>query len=107
MGIEESSNHCHLSCATPDADTAELTTPLPSSSSSAVNQTLLLLQSDDIGPRVRAAKEIRRLTKTSQRSRRQFSAAVEPLVDMLASDSADANEAALAALLNLAVKDER
>jgi vacuolar protein 8 len=56
--------------------------------------------------KLEAAREIRRLTKTSHRSRRQFSAAVEPLVGMLCVDSDELNEAALLALLNLAVKDE-
>lgn len=77
-----------------------------SSSSSAVQHTLLLIQSDDVYSKIQAAREIRRLTKTSQRCRRQFSAAVEPLVDMLRSDLIESNEAALLALLNLAVKDE-
>ncbi|PSS30623.1 U-box domain-containing protein [Actinidia chinensis var. chinensis] len=72
----------------------------------AVQRTLGLIQSDDLYSKVEAAKEIRWLTKTSQRCRRQFSAAVAPLVDMLSSGSAEANEAALLALLNLAVKDE-
>ncbi|KAL8476729.1 hypothetical protein ACS0TY_029146 [Phlomoides rotata] len=103
MSFEESSGHSHL---TLDAEIAAPSTSSPSSSSSAVNQTLLLLQSDDPNFRLQAAKEIRRLTKTSQRYRRHFSAAVGSLVDMLRCDSADANEAALAALLNLAVKDE-
>lgn len=107
MGVEDSSSHCHLINATLDADTATAAaTSSPSSSSSTVNHTLLLLQSDDLNARVDAAKEIRRLTKTSQRYRRHFAAAVAPLVDMLRCLSADANEAALAALLNLAVKDE-
>ncbi|KAK6151051.1 hypothetical protein DH2020_015983 [Rehmannia glutinosa] len=106
MGNEDSSNHCHLTAATVDADTSAPPTSTPSWSLSAVNQTLLFLQSDDLNLRVQAAKEIRRLTKTSQRYRRHFSAAVGPLVDMLRFHSADANEAALVALLNLAVKDE-
>lgn len=101
MGAEDSSSsHCHLT----DADTSAASSP--SSSSSTVNHTLLLLQSDDLAARMDAAKEIRRLTKTSQRYRRHFSVAVAPLVQMLRGQSADANEAALAALLNLAVKDD-
>ncbi|KAL3813311.1 hypothetical protein ACJIZ3_014579 [Penstemon smallii] len=100
MGIEDSS------AAIPYADSAASRDSSPYSSASAVAHTLLLLQSDDPNLRVQAAKEIRRLTKTSQRYRRNFSAAVGPLVDMLCCDSADANEAGLAALLNLAVKDE-
>lgn len=75
-------------------------------SSSAVQQTLFLIHSDDPTLKVQAAKEIRRLTKTSQRYRRHFSNAVKPLVDMLRSESFESNEAALLALLNLAVKDE-
>ncbi|KAL0332425.1 UNVERIFIED_CONTAM: hypothetical protein Scaly_2144000 [Sesamum calycinum] len=104
MGIQDGAIHCHLATAAPDADTD--TDASPSSLSSLVTQTLTLLQSDDLSLRVQAAKEIRRLTKTSQRYRRYFSAAVGPLVDMLSCLSAEANEAALAALLNLAVKDE-
>ncbi|KAG5535389.1 hypothetical protein RHGRI_023224 [Rhododendron griersonianum] len=73
---------------------------------SAVHRTLQLIHSDDLNSKVHAAKEIRRLTKTSHRCRRHFSAAVEPLVGMLRSDSAEATEASLLALLNLAVKDE-
>ncbi|KAA8530645.1 hypothetical protein F0562_005421 [Nyssa sinensis] len=81
-------------------------TNLDTRTPSAVHQTLQLIQSDDPISKIQAAQEIRRLTKTSQRCRRQFSAAVKPLVDMLRSDSVDSNEAALLALLNLAVKDE-
>ncbi|EYU41331.1 hypothetical protein ABFS82_12G026200 [Erythranthe guttata] len=89
------------------ADDCASSSSLSSSSAATVNQTLVLLQSDDPNSRVLAAKDIRRLTKTSQRSRRHFSGAVGPLVDMLRCSSAEANEAALAALLNLAVKDEK
>ncbi|XP_075507316.1 U-box domain-containing protein 17-like [Primulina tabacum] len=88
------------------ADSETANSPLSSLSSSPVNQALLLVQSDDPELRLLAAKEIRRLTKTSQRCRRVLSGAVEPLVDMLSCDSAEFKEAALAALLNLAVKDE-
>ncbi|XP_058227043.1 U-box domain-containing protein 4-like [Rhododendron vialii] len=73
---------------------------------SAVHRTLQLIHSDDLNSKVHAAKEIRRLTKTSHRCRRHFSAAVKPLVGMLRSESAEATEASLLALLNLAVKDE-
>lgn len=68
--------------------------------------TLMLLQSGDPSLGVQAAKDIRRLTKTSQLHRRHFSAAIRPLVHMLCGGSAHAKEAALAALLNLAVKDD-
>ncbi|KAL2241445.1 U-box domain-containing protein 4-like [Sesamum indicum] len=102
MGIQDGATHCHLATPAPEADTDASS----SSSSSLVTHTLALLRSDDLSLRVQAAKEIRRLTKTSQRYRRYFSAAVGPLVDMLSYQSAEANEAALAALLNLAVKDE-
>lgn len=59
--------------------------------------------------RVRAAREIRRLTKTSAKSRAYLAAAgvIIPLVSMLKSTSAESKEAALLALLNLAVKNER
>ncbi|CAL5369270.1 unnamed protein product [Camellia sinensis] len=73
---------------------------------SAVDQTLLLIHSDDPSSQIHAAQEIRRLTKTSHRFRRHFSSAVPPLVLMLRSSSPSATEAALLALLNLAVKDE-
>lgn len=79
----------------------------PRTATTAVNRTLHLLQSDDPDSQIQAAKEIRRLTKTSQTCRRQLSPAVRPLVSMLRLDSLDSNEAALLALLNLAVKDEK
>ncbi|KAK1439069.1 hypothetical protein QVD17_04884 [Tagetes erecta] len=84
------SHHCHLT------------------TTAAVGHTLLHLIQDDHNPcsQIEAAKEIRRLTKTSQRCRRQFSPAIRPLVSMLCSHSPEANEVALLALLNLAVKDE-
>ncbi|XP_051222474.1 U-box domain-containing protein 9 [Lolium perenne] len=56
---------------------------------------------------VEAAREVRRLTRASARHRRKLAAAVEPLVAMLRSGAPDAGEAALLALLNLAVRDER
>uniref|UniRef100_A0A5B7B798 Putative U-box domain-containing protein 4 isoform X2 n=1 Tax=Davidia involucrata TaxID=16924 RepID=A0A5B7B798_DAVIN len=88
----------HSTGTNSDADTPR--TP------STVHQTLQLIQSDDPNSKIQAAREIRRLAKTSQRCRRHFSTAVKPLVDMLRSDSVESNEAALLALLNLAVKDE-
>ncbi|EPS58673.1 hypothetical protein M569_16140, partial [Genlisea aurea] len=71
-----------------------------------VNRIILRIQSEDLGSRLEAAKEIRLLTKTSQRYRRFFSPAVEHLVDMLRCSSDVAKEVALAACLNLAVQDE-
>ncbi|KAK2986723.1 hypothetical protein RJ640_010948 [Escallonia rubra] len=94
----DSEGHCCTAVTSYDADACR--------APSAVHHNLRLLLSDDVRLRVQAAKEIRRLTKTSQRCRRHFSAAVRPLVDMLRSGSVEANEAALLALLNLAVKDE-
>ncbi|KAJ7000417.1 hypothetical protein D5086_008446 [Populus alba] len=81
------------------------TSPSPSA---AVCRALLLIQSDDLSLKIEAAKEIRRLTKTSQRCRRQLADAVKPLVCMLrvGDDDSVENESALLALLNLAVKDE-
>ncbi|KAJ6707414.1 U BOX DOMAIN-CONTAINING [Salix viminalis] len=85
-------------------------TDTPPSPSAAVCRALLLIQSDDWSMKIEAAKEIRRLTKTSQRCRRQLADAVKPLVWMLRvgdDDSVELNESALLALLNLAVKDEK
>ncbi|CAO2198658.1 unnamed protein product [Urochloa humidicola] len=56
---------------------------------------------------VDAAREVRRLTRASARHRRKLAPAVEPLVAMLRAGAPDAGEAALLALLNLAVRDER
>lgn len=83
-------------------------TETPRAASSAVQRALCLIKSDDLDSKVDAAKEIRRLTKTSQRCRRQLAQAVNPLVSMLrVLDSPECHEAALLALLNLAVQDEK
>ncbi|KAJ6370903.1 hypothetical protein OIU77_001420, partial [Salix suchowensis] len=97
-----SSSHTHYSTSSSDTDT-------PPSCSAAVRRALRLIQSEDLSLKIEAAKEIRRLTKTSQRCRRQLADAVKPLVCMLRGgddDTAELNESALSALLNLAVKDE-
>ncbi|XP_027331458.1 U-box domain-containing protein 4-like [Abrus precatorius] len=73
----------------------------------AVRRALELLQLNDPVLRVEAARDIRRLTKTSHRCRRQLRQAVAPLVSMLRVDSPEFHEPALLALLNLAVQDER
>ncbi|RDX89232.1 U-box domain-containing protein 4, partial [Mucuna pruriens] len=82
-------------------ETEEPRTPL------AVRRALQLLSSGQPEMRLQAARDIRRLTKTSQRCRRQLSEAVGPLVSMLRVDSPESHEPALLALLNLAVKDEK
>ncbi|KAK9272545.1 hypothetical protein L1049_002918 [Liquidambar formosana] len=108
----DSDTHVSFHFPNPDTDTDD-TCRVPSSSSSssssssAVHQALQLIQSDDLDLKLQAAREIRRLTKTSQRCRRQLAGAIKPLVSMLRLDSLDCNEAALLALLNLAVKDEK
>ncbi|KAE8684665.1 protease Do-like 7-like [Hibiscus syriacus] len=80
----------------------------PRGASSSVLRALQLIQYDDDDSKLQAAKEIRRLTKTSQRCRRLLSDAVIPLVSMLRVDSPESHhESALLALLNLAVKDEK
>eukprot|EP01018_Ginkgo_biloba_P021656 Gb_35735 [translate_table: standard] len=58
---------------------------------------------------IKAAEEIRRLTKTSAKSRAYLAAAgvIIPLVSMLKSTNLEAKEAAVLALLNLAVGNER
>jgi len=73
----------------------------------AVRRALQLLKSGVPELRLQAARDIRKLTKTSQRCRRQLSEAVGTLVSMLRVDSAESHEPALLALLNLAVKDEK
>lgn len=73
----------------------------------AVRRALQLLKSGLPELRLQAARDIRKLTKTSQRCRRQLSESVGPLVDMLRVDSDESHEPALLALLNLAVKDEK
>ncbi|XP_024978210.1 U-box domain-containing protein 3-like isoform X2 [Cynara cardunculus var. scolymus] len=80
----------------------------PTTPTTIITHTLRLIQDDNHDPysKIEAAKEIRRLTKTSQRCRRQFSDAIVPLVSMLRSPSIEAKAAALLALLNLAVQDE-
>ncbi|KAJ6861440.1 hypothetical protein NC651_037506 [Populus alba x Populus x berolinensis] len=98
-----SSSHTHYSTSSSDTDT-------PPSSSAAVRRALRLIQSEDLSLKIEAAKDIRRLTKTSQRCRRQLADAVKPLVCMLRvgdDDSVELSESALLALLNLAVKDEK
>lgn len=74
-----------------------------------VRETVDMAISGEPEMEVRAAWEIRRLTKTSAKYRRLFAEAgmIEPLVGMLASPTDGCKEAALLALLNLAVKDER
>ena len=72
-----------------------------------VRRALQLIQSDDQALKLQGAQEIRRLTKTSQRCRRQLSGSVGSLVSMLrVHDSPQSHQSALLALLNLAVKDE-
>ncbi|XP_073006698.1 U-box domain-containing protein 9-like [Typha latifolia] len=65
------------------------------------------LEGGDGNGRIEAAREIRRLTKTSSKHRRLLSDAIPPLVSMLRSGSGEHAEVAILALLNLAVKDER
>ncbi|XVF81869.1 hypothetical protein PTKIN_Ptkin15bG0190300 [Pterospermum kingtungense] len=80
----------------------------PRGATSAVERALQLIQSDDSDSKLQAAKEIRRLTKTSQRCRRLLADSVIPLVSMLGVGSPESHhESALLALLNLAVKDEK
>ncbi|PKA49273.1 U-box domain-containing protein 4 [Apostasia shenzhenica] len=64
------------------------------------------LRSRDVERMIEAAREIRRLTKTSSRHRRLLSGAIDPLVVMLQKEKLECREAAILALINLAVKDE-
>ncbi|XP_010245036.1 PREDICTED: U-box domain-containing protein 4 [Nelumbo nucifera] len=63
----------------------------------------------DLDTKIQAAKDIRKLAKSSVKTRSSFAAAgvIQPLVSMLLSSNLDATEAALLALLNLAVRNER
>lgn len=80
----------------------------PRASSSSLHPALNFVQSHDPELRLQGAREIRHLTKTSHRCRRQLASAVKPLVQMLFDHSPDSHrESALLALLNLAVKDEK
>ncbi|PKU74538.1 U-box domain-containing protein 4-like [Dendrobium catenatum] len=72
-----------------------------------VEELLERLCSVDAECRIEAAREIRWLTKTSSKNRRQLAGAVGQLVSMLQSESQEGAQAAILALLNLAVKDER
>ncbi|VVA96323.1 unnamed protein product [Arabis nemorensis] len=90
------------------SSSSSVSVSVSSSSSASIQRVLSLIRSEDLDSRLFAAREIRRLTKTSHRCRRHFSQAVEPLVSMLRFDSPESHhEAALLALLNLAVKDEK
>lgn len=103
-----SSSSLESHCSTDTNTEADNSPGLISGSSWAVIQALKLVQSKDLYSKLQGAREIRRLTKTSQRCRRLLSDSVGPLVSMLRThDSPEAHEASLRALLNLAVKDEK
>ncbi|KAJ4982401.1 hypothetical protein NE237_033238 [Protea cynaroides] len=63
----------------------------------------------DLESKIQAAKDIRKLAKTSVKTRSHLATAgvIQPLVSMLISANLDARQAALLALLNLAVRNER
>lgn len=63
----------------------------------------------DLAARVQAARDIRRLARASVKARSVFAVdgVVGPLVAMLPSREREEREAALLALLNLAVRNER
>ncbi|WCJ25251.1 ARM repeat superfamily protein [Euphorbia peplus] len=80
----------------------------PRAATSAVQRALVLIHSDHLESKIEAAKEIRRLTKTSKRCRRHLADAIHPLVSMLRLlHSPHCHASALLALLNLAVQDEK
>lgn len=72
-----------------------------------VRRALELLHLDNQDMKIQAAKDIRRLTKTSHSCRRELRQAITPLVSMLRVDLPESHEPALLALLNLAVQDEK
>ncbi|KAG1364303.1 U-box domain-containing protein 14 [Cocos nucifera] len=67
------------------------------------------LADGDAAARVQAARDIRKLARASAKARSAFAvpAVVQPLVSMLPSPDPESREAALLALLNLAVRNER
>ncbi|MQM04610.1 hypothetical protein Taro_037412 [Colocasia esculenta] len=79
----------------------------PKTSDARNHEILARVQSDDEDCRVRAAIEIRLLTKASSKHREELAEAIEPLVEMLRLGARHCRVAALLALLNLAVKNER
>lgn len=80
---------------------------MESADPAAVREILNRVRSGGQDSRVEAAREIRRLTRISSVNRRLLSGAIEPLVSMLRSGAGECSEAAILALLNLAVQDER
>ncbi|CAL9152551.1 unnamed protein product [Musa hybrid cultivar] len=66
------------------------------------------LSGGDMSMRVQAAREVRKLARASAKSRSAFAVApvVQPLIAMLPSPDHDAREAALLAILNIAVRNE-
>lgn len=77
-----------------------------SHSGSGTTSILSKIKSDDVHFRIQAAKEIRKLAKNSSTNRRLLADAILPLVSMLEDESEEENDAAILALLNLAVQDE-
>ncbi|KAJ0098553.1 hypothetical protein Patl1_21309 [Pistacia atlantica] len=75
----------------PDTPRASSSSSSSSSSFSAVHRALNFIQSHDSDLKLEGAREIRRLTKTSQRCRRQLAAAVKPLVQMLCDHSSQSH----------------
>ncbi|XP_010929032.1 U-box domain-containing protein 45 [Elaeis guineensis] len=67
------------------------------------------LADGDAAARVQAARDIRKLARASAKARSAFAvpAVVQPLVSMLPAPDPESREAALLALLNLAVRNER
>ncbi|KAK9284286.1 hypothetical protein L1049_023456 [Liquidambar formosana] len=64
----------------------------------------------DLETKIQAARDIRKLVRSSSvKTRSRFAAAgvIQPLISMLLSSNLDAREASLLALLNLAVRNER
>ncbi|XP_042498003.1 U-box domain-containing protein 4 [Macadamia integrifolia] len=63
----------------------------------------------DLDSKIQAAKDIRKLAKSSVKTRSNLAVAgvIQPLVSMLTSSNLDARQASLLALLNLAVRNER
>lgn len=103
-----------------EASTASPSSPCPSSCSSSYawnlkKQTLieelarkLMTGDESVESKIQVARDIRKLAKRSVSARSMFamSGVIQPLISMLTSSNGDAREAALLALLNLAVRNE-
>ncbi|XP_077237562.1 ARM repeat superfamily protein [Tasmannia lanceolata] len=74
-----------------------------------IQELALKLFNGDLESKIQAARDIRKLAKSSIKNRSIFAVAgvIQPLVSMLSDSNSDARESALLALLNLSARNER